>query len=65
MPKDEFDFEDPFELNGVGLVSAEDTTAAMTECFVEDRTPRMSLVKVYATELVAYIVKHNGQRRVA
>ena len=36
MPKDEFDFEDPFELNGVGLVCNEDTTAAMTECFVEE-----------------------------
>jgi|SRR6266496_1411678 len=36
MPKDEFDFEDPFELNGVGLVSNEDTTEAMTECFVEE-----------------------------
>jgi hypothetical protein len=36
MPKDEFDFEDPFELNGVGIVSAEDTTDAMTECFVEE-----------------------------
>jgi len=36
MPKDEFDFDDPLELNGVGLVSAEDTTAAMTECFVEE-----------------------------
>ena len=36
MPKDEFDFDDPLELNGVGLVSAEDTTGAMTECFVEE-----------------------------
>src|SRR6266536_2221413 len=36
MPKDEFDFEDPFELNGVGLVCSEDTTDAMTECFVEE-----------------------------
>jgi hypothetical protein len=36
MPKDEFDFDDPMELNGVGLVSAEDTTEAMTECFVEE-----------------------------
>jgi hypothetical protein len=36
MPKDEFDFDDPFELNGVGIVSDEDTTAAMTECFVEE-----------------------------
>ena len=36
MPKDEFDFDDPLELNGVGIVSNEDTTAAMTECFVEE-----------------------------
>ena len=36
MPKDEFDFDDPLELNGVGIVSTEDTTAAMTECFVEE-----------------------------
>ncbi len=38
MPKDEFDFEDPLELNAVGLACAEDTTAAMTECFVEEFT---------------------------
>jgi len=36
MPKDEFDFDDPMELNGVGLVFTEDTTDAMTECFVEE-----------------------------
>src|ERR1044071_8390285 len=36
MPKDEFDFDDPMELNGVGLVCEEDTTEAMTECFVEE-----------------------------
>ena len=36
MPKDEFDFDDPMELNGIGLVCAEDTTEAMTECFVEE-----------------------------
>jgi len=36
MPKDEFDFEDPLELNGVSVECAEDTTAAMTECFVEE-----------------------------
>jgi hypothetical protein len=36
MPKDEFDFEDPLELNGVGLVCAEDTTETMTECFIEE-----------------------------
>ena len=36
MPKDEFDFDDPMELNGVGIVCPEDTTEAMTECFVEE-----------------------------
>lgn len=36
MPKDEFDFNDPMELNGVGLASEEDTTEAMTECFIEE-----------------------------
>lgn len=36
MPKDEFDFEDPFELNGMALLSSEDTTDAMAECFVEE-----------------------------
>jgi hypothetical protein len=36
MPKDEFDFEDPMELNGVGLVCEEDTTEAMAECFIEE-----------------------------
>src|SRR5262245_7130250 len=36
MPKDEFDFDDPMELNGVGIVCTEDTSAAMTECFVEE-----------------------------
>ena len=36
MPKDEFDFDDPLELNGVGVASEEDTTDAMTECFVEE-----------------------------
>ncbi len=36
MPKDEFDFDDPMELNGVGLGCTEDTTAAMTECFAEE-----------------------------
>ena len=36
MPKDEFDFDDPMELNGVAIVSEEDTTEAMTECFVEE-----------------------------
>jgi hypothetical protein len=36
MPKDEFDFEDPLELNGVAFLTDEDTTEAMTECFVEE-----------------------------
>jgi len=36
MPKDEFDFDDPMELNGVGLASEEDTTEPMTECFIEE-----------------------------
>jgi hypothetical protein len=36
MPKDEFDFDDPLELNGVGLICEEDTTEAMTECFIEE-----------------------------
>jgi hypothetical protein len=36
MPKDEFDFEDPLELNGVALLTREDTSADMAECFVEE-----------------------------
>lgn len=36
MPKDEFDFEDPLELNGMAVLSAEDTTDAMAECFAEE-----------------------------
>jgi hypothetical protein len=36
MPKDEFDFDDPMELNGMALLSGEDTTDAMTECFIEE-----------------------------
>ena len=36
MPKDEFDFEDPFELNGMAFLTPEDTTRAMAECFVEE-----------------------------
>jgi hypothetical protein len=36
MPKDEFDFDDPMELNGIGLVCEEDTTEAMAECFIEE-----------------------------
>jgi hypothetical protein len=36
MPKDDFDFEDPLELNAVALLSEQDTTELMTECFVEE-----------------------------
>jgi hypothetical protein len=36
MPKDEFDFEDPFELNGMVFPTQEDTTNDMAECFIEE-----------------------------
>ena len=36
MPKDEFDFEDPFELNGMAFMTREDTTNAMAETFMEE-----------------------------
>jgi len=36
MPKDEIDPADPLELCGVGLATAEDTSEAMTECFIEE-----------------------------
>ncbi len=36
MPKDEFDFNDPFELNGLVLPTLEDTTHTMAECFIEE-----------------------------
>jgi hypothetical protein len=36
MPKDEFDFEDPLELNGVAFLTEEDTTDTMCECFIEE-----------------------------
>lgn len=36
MPKDEFDFEDPFELNGMAFMTHEDTTNAMAETFIEE-----------------------------
>ncbi|MBI5802456.1 MAG: hypothetical protein HZA92_17240 [Verrucomicrobia bacterium] len=36
MPKDEFDFEDPLELNGVAILTEEDTSAEMTGCFAEE-----------------------------
>jgi len=36
MPKDEFDFDDPLELNGVAFLTEEDTSAEMAECFAEE-----------------------------
>lgn len=36
MPKDEFDFDDPMELNGVTLFTEEDTTDLMCTCFIEE-----------------------------
>lgn len=36
MPKDEFDFQDPFELNGMALLTEEDTIDPMCECFIEE-----------------------------
>jgi hypothetical protein len=36
MPKDEFDFEDPLELNGMAFLTHEDTTDDMAECFIEE-----------------------------
>jgi hypothetical protein len=36
MPKDEFDFDDPMELSGVGLFTEEDTLELMAECFIEE-----------------------------
>jgi hypothetical protein len=36
MPKDEFDFEDPFELNGMAFLTPEDTTNDMAETFIEE-----------------------------
>ncbi len=36
MPKHETDPEDPMELCGVGLLTAEDTSETMTECFIEE-----------------------------
>jgi hypothetical protein len=36
MPKDEFDFEDPLELNGVTLFTDEDTRGEMAACFIEE-----------------------------
>jgi hypothetical protein len=36
MPKDEFDFDDPFELNGMAMMTHEDTTNDMAACFIEE-----------------------------
>ncbi len=36
MPKNEFDFEDPLELNAQVLLTQVDTTGAMCECFIEE-----------------------------
>jgi hypothetical protein len=36
MPKDEFDFEDPLELNGMAFMTHEDTTNDMAETFIEE-----------------------------
>jgi hypothetical protein len=36
MPKNEFDFADPLELNGMALLTEEDTTGVMCECFIEE-----------------------------
>jgi len=36
MPKNEIDPEDPMELRGVGFLTEEDTSEAMTECFIEE-----------------------------
>src|SRR5262245_31514799 len=36
MPKDEYDFDDPLELNGMSFQTNEVTTTAMAECLVEE-----------------------------
>jgi hypothetical protein len=36
MPKDDFDFDDPFELNGMAFLTHEDTTNDMAETFIEE-----------------------------
>jgi hypothetical protein len=36
MPKDELDPDDPMELFGVGILTDEETTTTMTECFIEE-----------------------------
>ena len=36
MPKDEVDAEDPLELSGMALLTHEDTSVEMAECFIEE-----------------------------
>ena len=36
MPKDEFDFDDPMELNGIGFLCEEETMDEMADCFIEE-----------------------------
>jgi hypothetical protein len=36
MPKDEVDPEDPLELSGMALLTDEDTSEEMAECFIEE-----------------------------
>lgn len=36
MPKDEFDFDDPMELSGMGIMTNEDNSEIMAECFIEE-----------------------------
>jgi hypothetical protein len=36
MPKDEFDFNDPMELHGMAMLTEEDTTDTVCECFIEE-----------------------------
>ena len=36
MPKNEIDPDDPMELNGVALMTDQDTQEAMAECFITD-----------------------------
>jgi len=36
MPKDETDPDDPMELRGIELVTEEDTSTVMAECFIEE-----------------------------
>jgi hypothetical protein len=36
MPANEFDPDDPLQLNGISLTCREDTTGVMAECFIEE-----------------------------